>query len=238
MKMCFKEKNMNYAVYTASRNLYQDLLPAVKSLIINSSVDKVFFLIEDDKFPEELPDMIECINVSNQKFFAEDGPNMRSRFTYLAMMRATLAKLFPDIDQIFSLDVDTIIDKPIGDVLWKLPLDDYYFSASKEPFRTDYEKLFYTNTGVAMYNLKKLRDGKVDEVIAELNRKQYSFLEQDVFNYLCQGHILDMPSCYNANDWTMPTYDKKIVHYAGIKEWNHYPLVAQYRSISWDRIIK
>lgn len=227
---------MNYAVYTASRNLYPDLLPAVKSLFINSDVDKVFFLIEDDSFPCWLPDKIECINVSNQTFFDKDGPNMNSRFTYLAMMRATLAKLFPDIDRILSLDVDTIVDKYIGSDLWKLPIENYYFSASKEPFRTDYEKLFYTNIGVTMYNLDKLRDGKVDEVIAELNKKRYSFLEQDVFNYLCQGYILDMPSCYNANDWTMPTYDKKIVHYAGIKDWNKEPLVEKYRAITWDRI--
>lgn len=227
---------MNYAVYTASRNLYPDLLPAVKSLFINSDVDKVFFLIEDDSFPCWLPDKIECINVSNQIFFDKDGPNMNSRFTYLAMMRATLAKLFPNIDRILSLDVDTIVDKYIGSDLWKLPIENYYFSASKEPFRTDYEKLFYTNIGVTMYNLDKLRDGKVDEVIAELNKKRYSFLEQDVFNYLCQGYILDMPSCYNANDWTVPTFDKKIVHYAGIKDWNKELLVEKYRAITWDRI--
>ena len=42
---------------------------------------------------------------------------MNSSFTYLAMMRAALAKLFPDIDRILSLDVDTIIDQNISD-LW------------------------------------------------------------------------------------------------------------------------
>lgn len=225
-----------YAAYTASRNLYPDLIPAVKSLIINSDVDHVFFLIEDDEFPYYIPDKISCINVSDQKFFAKDGPNMNSRFTYLAMMRATYAKIFPDIDRILSLDVDTIVDKYIGSTLWQLPIDDYYFSASKEPLRSKDDKSFYTNIGVALYNLKKLRDGKVDEVIAELNKHRYSFLEQDVFNFLCQGSILDMDSSYNANDYTLPTYDKKIIHYAGIKDWNHEFYVEKYRALEWDRI--
>lgn len=35
---------------------------------------------------------------------------MVSRYTYLAMMRAALAKVFPNIDTILSLDVDTIVN--------------------------------------------------------------------------------------------------------------------------------
>ena len=46
---------MKAAVYCATRNLYLDLIPAVKSLLANSDVDRVYLLIEDDAFPEELP---------------------------------------------------------------------------------------------------------------------------------------------------------------------------------------
>lgn len=230
---------MKIAAYTGTRNLYDNMEIAVKSLLINSDVDKVYLLIEDDEFPHYLPKEVEIINVSNQTYFRQDGPNMNSRFTYMAMMRATYSYLFPQYDRILSLDVDTIVDKDISDI-WNLPIENYYFSASKEPQRTRDEKIeIYTNIGVALYNLDKLReDGKVDEVVQELNRRRYTFLEQDVFNYLCQGHILNMPSCYNACDWTIPTYDRRIVHYAGIKDWMNEPHVLKYKFIEWDRIIR
>lgn len=219
------------AVYTGSRNLYPAMVTAAKSLLANSDVDKIYLLIEDDEIPYDIPECVETINVSEQKFFQEDGPNMKSGYTYLAMMRAALAYVFPDLDVILSLDVDTIVDKDISD-LWSLPLDDYYFAAAKEEHRS-YEGLFYTNTGVALYNLKKLRDGKADEVIFALNHQRFTWVEQDAFNYLCQGRILEMPSRYNVNTWTAPTEEKRILHYAGISMdvWQTFPEYLKYRDL-------
>lgn len=232
-----KERKKRVAVYTGSRNLYEDMIPAVKSMLLNGKPDLVYLLIEDDKFPYWLPSNVKTINVSGQKFFPKDSPNMRSKFTYLAMMRAALARILPqDIDKVLSLDCDTIITGNI-DELWERDLDGYYFSASIEPGRTDYEGLIYTNTGVALYNLKMLREtGKVDEVIAELNANKYPWVEQDVFNYLCQGHILPMPSKYNANAFTSPTSEIAIKHYAGQTCWNAEADVQYYRTIDWFRI--
>jgi len=42
------------------------MIPSMKSLLIHSNVDKIYFLIEDDTFPYELPPEVECINVSEQ----------------------------------------------------------------------------------------------------------------------------------------------------------------------------
>ena len=48
---------MRAAVYSGSRNLYPHMVTAAKSLVANSSVEKIYFLIEDDKFrTEELAD--------------------------------------------------------------------------------------------------------------------------------------------------------------------------------------
>lgn len=225
------------AVYTGSRNLYPDMVPAVKSMIRNGHPDKIYLLIEDDQFSEWLPDIVETINVSDQKFFRPDGPNMRSKFTYLAMMRAALSEVLPqDIDKVLSLDCDTLI---VGDIteLWERDLDGYYFSASIEPHRTRWDTL-YTNTGVALYNLKMLREtGKALEVIQELNTNVYPWVEQDVFNYLCQGHILPMPSEYNANDWTLSTNKVSIKHYAGISCWAGKTDVRKWRNMPWSMIV-
>lgn len=53
------------AVYCGTKNLYKDMLIAAKSLMVNSSVEKIYFMIEDDKFPYLLPSCIKCINVKN-----------------------------------------------------------------------------------------------------------------------------------------------------------------------------
>ena len=228
---------MRVAVYTGSRNLYPDMIPAVKSMLKNGKPDLIYLLIEDDKFPFWLPSNVKTINVSGQKYFPKDSPNMRSKFTYLAMMRAALAKVLPqDIDTVLSLDCDTLI---VGDIteLWERDLDGYYFSASIEPHRTRWDTL-YTNTGVALYNLKMLREtGKVDEVIAELNTNTYPWVEQDVFNYLCQGHILPMPSDYNRNDYTMKPREERIRHYAGYSTWTSAYDVVNWKNVVWERIL-
>ena len=57
---------MKAAVYAGTRNVYNRMLSPAKSLLMHSNVDKIYFLIEDDDFPYDLPKEIECINVSNQ----------------------------------------------------------------------------------------------------------------------------------------------------------------------------
>lgn len=224
------------AVYTGARNLYPEMIPAVKSLMTHSDVEKIYLMIEDDEFPYWLPKEVETINVSGQQYFKSDGPNMKSRFTYMAMMRATLAKEFPDLDQILSLDVDTIVNKDICNI-WDLPIDDYYFAAAREPDRCKNGEI-YCNIGVTLYNLKKLReDGKADEAIEALNTDHYKYLDQDVFNKYCQGGIYIMPADYNVTDFTDKPEVMRIIHYAGIREWKDIPLVNQYRRASWEGVL-
>ena len=116
---------MKVAVYAGTRNIYSDMLPAAKSLLIHSDVDKIYFLIEDDEFPYELPPEIECIDVSNQTYFDPNGPNYKSKCTYMVLIRAALSKVFPQYDTILSLDVDTIVNENINDI-WNYNLDGYY----------------------------------------------------------------------------------------------------------------
>ena len=54
---------MKYAAYCITRNLYHDVIPSLKSLLIHTDVDEVFLVIEDDKrrrsdlFPAERPEL-------------------------------------------------------------------------------------------------------------------------------------------------------------------------------------
>lgn len=225
------------AVYTGNQAVYDDMEICAKSLISHSDVDTVYFLIEDDKFYKPLPDCIKVKNVSKQRYFKFDGPNMSSRFTYFAMMRAALAFEFPELTRILSLDCDTICIKNISDI-WNLPIDDYYFAASREKHRSGCG-ITYTNVGVALMNLDKLRDGKAQECIDVLNRQKFIYLDQDVMNFLCAGRVYNMNSIYNSNNWTEPTNDPRIVHYAGIPKWQwrrDSELAKKYENMSWNEV--
>lgn len=225
------------AVYSGTRNLYPHILTCIKSLLIHSDVEKIYLLIEDDEFPEKLPGICECINVSNQTYFRKDGVNMHRYFTYMAYMRAALPKIFPDLDKILSLDADAIVVDDINDI-WDLPIDDCYYSAAYEmaKSRSDF---FYANTGVCLYNLKKIReDGIDDKVIEAVNEKEYICPEQDALAELCQGHIYEMPQEYNATRYTKPTDHPKIVHYAGITNWVDYAEYKEFERIDISEIPK
>lgn len=223
---------MKAAVYCGTRNLYADMLPAIKALLINSDVEKIYLLIEDDIFPYYLPNCVECINVSEQTYFDHDGPNYRNGWTYMVLMRAALHRVFPDLDKIVSLDVDTIAAKDVSG-LWDYDIEDYYLAGCKEPHKS--RGSLYINAGVMVMNLAKLRDGKGDEIIEALNTRRFPFNEQDCINELCQGGILEISSDYNANAYTIPTSTPKMVHFAAIPQWKDAPLVKQYRDMAWPR---
>lgn len=228
---------MKTVVYNGSREIYQNMVSAAKSLLTHTAVDKIFFLIEDDVFPYPLPPIIETINVSGlvSQIFRPDGPNYRSTWTPIGLIRWALTKVFPDFDTILAIDADTIVMQDISD-LWELSLDDCYFAAAKEPVLTQNRGYFYTNAGVMLINLKKLReDGKDNEIISALNKRHFFFVGQDAANLLCQGHILEIPSDYNACDFTLPAENKKILHFAGRKEWVNGELARQYREMPWPK---
>lgn len=224
---------MKYAAYCGTKNIYPDMEMSAKSLAMNSDVDKIFFIGEGD-FPKDLPDYVECIDVSDQKFFKSGGPNMTSQFTYMAMMRAALCHVLP-VDKVLSLDADTVCLKDASAV-WDIDISDAYFSASIENHRS-FGGLIYTNAGVTLFNLAKLRDGKADEVIDVLNRQRFSWVEQDAMNYLCQGRIVPMLGDYNANDW-VDYYDPIILHFAGTNDWRGHPAAQKYRAMSWSEVRK
>ena len=167
---------MRTAVYSGTRNLYPDMVTAVKSLLHHDGADRVVLLIEDDEFPYTLPDCCESMNMRDQEWFWPHGPNYCSQWTYMVLMRAALAKIFPEEDKVLSLDVDTIVDGDISG-LWELPLDQYYLAAAEEPNTPKAEH--YVQMGVVLFNLKKMREDRMDSrLIHAINTRKFDFVEQ------------------------------------------------------------
>ena len=219
------------AAYCMTRNLYEMAVPSIKSLLLNSDVEMVYLIIEDDEFPTPLP-RTKVINMGDQKFFS--GINMSNGFTYMAMMRAALPKILKEA-QVLSLDCDTIVDGDISE-LWELPLKDYYFAAGIEPHKSVNGRRYF-NVGVAVYNLSKLRkDKKCDEVINALNTTPYSFLEQDALNEFCEGKILEFDPKYNVHQWSRHTVDNPVItHYAGFRDWRQFSGYQKYAALEVEK---
>lgn len=230
---------MNAAVYCGTRNLYKDMTTAAKSLLTHScDLDKIFFLIEDDIFPYDIPEKIQCINISNQTYFTPNGPNYNTSWTYMVLIRAALSKVFPNLDKVLSLDVDTIVNENI-DELWRIDLTNYYLAAAREPCKSN-KDFMAINMGVALLNLKKLReDKKDDEIIHALNTIQYDYNEQDCIAERCQGFIYELPPDYNISNWCdiQNAKHRKIQHFAAVKNWNKLPMVTEYANSLWYHLV-
>lgn len=231
---------MKCAVYSATRNYYEDSIPSMKSLLQHTHIDKLYFLIEDDFFPFYLPECVETINVSEQKYFPHDSPNFNSHWSYMVLLRAAYTKMFPALDKVLSLDADTFIEDDISE-LWDIPLDDYYLAGVQEINKKGFPPP-YINFGVTMLNLKKLRDGTDEKIIHYLNTEKTFANEQDAFNKFCHGNIMLLPSRYNSCAYTEPCDNAKITHFAGIGEvfpwsrvrWQDFPLVQKYKQKEWE----
>ena len=230
-------RNHRIAVYHGTRNIYGDMYASLKSLVINSSVEKVYLLIEDDEFPYEVPDFVEIINVSDQKYILPSSPNHDCCWTWMVMLRAAFTKIFEQHDVILSLDTDTIIVKNI-DELWDIDLTDAYYAAARELKSSAMYRMTYTNMGVCLLNLKKLReDGMDDKILHELNTVYHPFTEQDVFNELCEEKKIILPSDYNSCAYTLKSNNEKIIHFAGFREKNS-PLIERYRLERWPSRVR
>lgn len=224
-----------YACYCMTRNIYHKVIPSLKSLLMHADLDRVFLLTEDDDIGLELPDCVEIINVRDQKFFPGDGPNYANGWTWMVMMRMALCYVFPDLDRILSLDLDTIVDCEINE-LWDMPIENHYAAACLEPGRS--KTSAYFNCGVMLVNLKKMRDGKADEIIHALNTNKYAFVEQDCMNELCSGEIYEMSGAYNFCNYTDRSAPPKIYHFAASRAWYECePLVKKYKDIPWPDVL-
>ena len=234
--------NLKVAAYCGTRNIYGDMETSAKSLVANSDVDRVYFVIEDDEFPSELPEIVECVNVSDQEYFPKDGPNASKRWTYMALMRVALCHVLPEVDMVLSLDCDTIA---VGDCsgIWDTDMEGRYLAGVMEKWIRGRPGTQYVNMGVSLHNLAMLRDGKADEIIGVINSHESAWPDQDAMNWLCQGRIGELDGAWCYCPWTVdPTMPKRMIHYAAAKDWcpnwRDEPTTVKYREMGWDEVME
>lgn len=222
---------MKVAAYSGNRAVYYKMVPAVKSLLMNSDVDEIYLLIEDNRFPYNLPHKVKYINISNQQWFKKETcANWYDGWGgYMVLIRSVYSKLFPNLDTILSLDIDTIVNKNISN-LWDINLDGYYIAGVRDTPEFNRNGL-YVNGGVLLQNLKKIREDKIDDVMVDkINHIKKDYAEQDLLNEVYKNHILELPSEYNSHPLFMNYNPKnrKIIHYAGFHDYFFTEPLARY----------
>ena len=202
--------------YCITRNLYSAIVPSLESMIRNGKPDGLFIVAEDNSIGIRLPDWAQVINMRSQGYFRIDGPNYAKKWTYMAMMKTAMARIFDFRSRIMTLDHDTLI---LGDLseLWEMPMDDNYVAGCNEPY---WERIIgrkYINAGVLMWNLDRIREDGIDgKMIRKLNTVDYRLPEQECINDVCSGKIMILDSAYNFCDYVDPPEQPvKILHFAG-----------------------
>ena len=218
-------------VYAGTRNVYHNMTVAAKSLLMHTHIDRVWFLIEDNTFPEDLPGVIRTKNVSDQEFFDIYGPNVRKRWSYMALMKLALSELFPEEDRVLWLDIDTIVNRDISEMI-DIDLEGCYMGMAQEPIRCKRPFVYY-NSGVMPMDLAKLRDGKAKELIRLANAMEMDFPDQDAINLLCQTRIREISPYWNSNKWITEVSDPGITHFAADRHYENNELWKQYDKMEW-----
>ena len=221
------------AVYAGTRNVYDMMAAACKSLLKHTRMDKVYFIIEDEQFPEPIPKVIETRTVKWTDYINPASPNVTDRWTYMSLIRLILPDLLPAETTVLWLDVDTIVEDDIAP-LFGIDLCGNYVAMVEEPIRSKYP-FVYHNAGVMLMDLCELRRDRMMRKWLELiNSTPYTALDQDVINLTCQGYILTIgPEWNSAGVITQDAEDPYIRHYAGYLRPSGAAVFEKYRNSEW-----
>lgn len=228
--------NPRIVFYTCTRNFYHIMALSLKSLLAHTRIDTAYLLIEDDTFPEPLPDCARIVNVSNQQYFRKDGPNYRTKYSHIILMRVALPLMFPDIDTALSIDADTLVLDDISQ-LFSVDMSRIFIAATEELWHLHHKRYF--NYGVVIMNFSALRSsGIAQRAIDLLNSEYYHYPEQDVMNELCDGNIGRLPTVFNycKNVTAKNNSDPVIRHYIGFDKSRFLQDAKPYENLSWDQI--
>ena len=172
------------------------------------------------------------IKVIDESFYADKFSkiNQKSHVTPAALIKFDLCKLFPNIDELLYLDSDIIINKSL-DSLYDFDITNYYLAASYELWEYllalyKYKKTavgkpeFYFNSGVMLFNLKKLREDKISDKFWDIKFTKFNdpnarkqCMDQDTLNAVCARNCVQLPIKYNCNCIFTDGYDINNINY-------------------------
>lgn len=216
--------------------LVVDLFSLLKN---NKSVKEIYLFVETediseiknlDKLREKFKVKIKLINFLKirDKYLKKECPNTNTVYTDLCFCKLMLAD-FISHDRVIYLDTDAIVRKDISS-LWNLNLEDNYAAGCKD-YGVIVDKVYYEplgikgkyiNSGVVLFNLKKIREELIINQWFEIvNTRSLDYPDQDALNLICNEAEIYIPSLYNyicdVTKEVMNLSLVKVFHYAGPK---------------------
>lgn len=209
-------------VYALTRNVYDWLLPSIRSLAEHNPKTRVFILAEDDALPFDLPMSVEVVNISGQAFFPEIGAHRTEAFGgYINHLKVCYPEILP-VNKVIHLDIDTIVCDSLED-LWKTDVTGKWFAVVPEGqvWYRPYGESYY-NMGVALINLAQMRRDKiVPKMIDFLSTTDQPYADQNAWNkFGTEEHkIATLDLRFNESRVTGQTDNPAIVHYCSFPDW-------------------
>lgn len=209
-------------VYALTRNVYDWLLPSLRSLAEHNPEAMVYILCEDDDLPFDLPIKAEIINISNQPFFPEIGKHRLEDFGGFINHLKVCYPAFLPIGKVIHLDIDTIICGSLRD-LWETDVSGRWFASvpEKQTWYRPYGPMYY-NMGVSLINLDEMRKDNASKIMTEyLLTTNQPFADQNAWNKFGseqdKAGTLDLK--FNESMVTGKTDNPVIIHYCAIPDW-------------------
>jgi lipopolysaccharide biosynthesis glycosyltransferase len=214
-----KDETQMNIVYALTSNYVHKAIPSMTSLLEHNPQAHIFLLTETDTV--DLPFNVEVINVSDQKWFTEEGVNFKNYFTYINLLKVCYAEILP-VDKVIHLDADTIICDSL-DPMWDVDLTGKWFASVPEYYGA-YKPFgnMYFNMGVSVINLKQMReDDIIPTMVKYLNTVPQPWADQDAWNLyaLWYNKALALAVRYNENAVCGFTDEPAIIHYCANKNW-------------------
>lgn len=247
-------------VYGGTEACYKDMERSAKMLLANSHIDKIYFLIDTDKFPTALPDIIETINVHDQPYYYRWGPCNQTPVSYMTMMRHTFYDMFPQYDRILWLDGDTLIMDDISEI-FNTPMGDFYYFAAVEENRhylkytsnrkiEDIQAMYhdiileptqYFNAAILLENLKLLREtGMGERLVNRLNNYLNFYCDQTLIAEMCRDRVYSLGYEWNTSHATGEVRMPRIIHMSHGKKTTEMEIAMRNfdENISFSEIMK
>lgn len=159
------------------------------------------------------------------------------KITIEAYYRLLIPNLFSSLSKIIYLDVDTIINNDLSH-LFNTDLNNKSlagvpeFVNNYEPFQNKHIQSLslkskdYINSGVLLFNLRKIRSDldRYNNQVKELSKLKFLYQDQDMLNIIFKDDILFCEHTYNYSYAKLKdellNSDPAIIHYTMQKPWN------------------
>lgn len=200
---------------------------------------------------------VSFIDVDTDNQYLNLSGSLLSHISKICLTKMRFAELFPEnINRVLYLDADILVEGDIGKLYRKNLFGNIVamtpdkhgegylkgYSWESEPFSTwildDAKLKNYYNGGVILIDLKKWRKENIDEKMQQYFLKNFDdkitkrlmllYNEQDIYNVVLNGKILELPVCWNyqvikfilVKD--MPEKQKQVTRYRGKKYIHHF----------------